>query len=63
MATPERVKEWFDNLPQAKKDVVDEADDSATAAAASVKGMLLQADLIEPTATDGQIIDTLKMRH
>jgi hypothetical protein len=58
-----KVKEWFEGLPQDKKDIVDEADVRATAAAASVKGMLLQARLIEPTASDGQIIDTLKMRH
>jgi hypothetical protein len=64
MATPEQVKKWFkDDLDDAGRAKVVAAEEKGTGAAKSVKGMLLQADLIEPTATDGQVIDTLKMRH
>lgn len=63
MPTPAEVKAWFDGLDDGKKRTVDQADDKGTAAAASVRGMLLQADLIEPAATDGEVLDTLKMRH
>jgi hypothetical protein len=63
MATREEVKSWFESLDPADQAKVNSADQAGIAAAASVKGMLVAAGLIDPAATDGQVIETLKMRH
>lgn len=59
MATPAEVKQWFDDLDKSGKKAVESAEDDTK----KVKKMLVDADLIEPSATDGEVYDTLKMRH
>jgi cell division inhibitor SulA len=63
MARHEDVKKWFRELSTEDQAIVDDAADKGTASAKRVRPMLEQAGLIEPTATDGQVLDTLKMRH
>jgi hypothetical protein len=60
MATHEQVKKWFDkDLDDAGRRKVVEAE----TAVKDIRGKLVHAKLIEPTATDGEVFDTLKMRH
>jgi hypothetical protein len=59
MATPAEVKKWFDGLDDDEQEVVKSAEDDTK----TVKRMLVDADLIGHNATDGEVYDTLKMRH